>query len=147
MKCQRRWCLWLWLHSSGNVKSWKPRFEMFSHGNSGGCDYPLSGIFEGFLDDISINPTEIRFQLIVISVGMLLNMFLNRSGVFFRKNRECLNYSALEGTTLINSGVMLVLDGWIRCPGRIPTGVWMCIIQYRRVPFMWTGEQHMGILI
>ena len=73
------------LISSGNVKCWKPRFEMFSHGESSRCDCPLSRVFKCFLDSISINPTKIRSQLIVVNGGRFLSMLLVRSDGFFRE--------------------------------------------------------------
>ena len=121
------------------IKSWKPRFIMFSHGKSGRCYCLLSGKFKGFLDGIGIDPAKIRFQLNVINIGRLLELLLNISDMFFKKNSECLDYPALEVTTLINPWVMLVSNGSIRCPGRVSVGVRMCIIQYRG-PLMWTSE-------
>ena len=44
--------------SSRNVECWKLGFEMFSHGESGGCCCPLSGIIKGLFDGFSIDPTQ-----------------------------------------------------------------------------------------
>ena len=94
--------------SSDDVNSWKPGFEVFPHGKSSGCDCSLSGIFKGFLDGICIDPTKIRFQLFLVYVGRLLNMFLDSSDVLFRNNRECLNCCTQDVTTFINPGIMLI---------------------------------------
>ena len=96
------------LISPGNVESWKPGFEVFSHGEPGRGGCPLCSIFKGFLYGVSIDPAKVWFELVIVYVCRFLGMVLDDMGGYPRKDRKGMYASVMDVTTFINSGVMLI---------------------------------------
>ena len=96
------------LISPGNIESWKPGFEMFSHGEPGRDGCPLCSIFKGFLYGVSIDPAKVWFKLVIVYVCRVLVMFLDDKGGCPRKDRKGMYASVMGVTTIINSCVMSI---------------------------------------
>ena len=108
-----------------DIESWESRFEMFSHGESSRCHSPLIGVLESFIDSFSIDPTKIRFSLVVVYGCGLLITLLDRSGGCIRKDGYSMDDSTMDVTTFIYPGIVLVPSRMIRCSEGVSMGIGM----------------------